>query len=112
VYEQFSAALSALMQARGLATAVSSGELALRANRRGYESGTRVMAEVLDAQSKLFETQRDLTRARYDAWLSLLRLRALAGRLGEEDFRALEALLVAVPRELPVRAPNRERGRP
>lgn len=112
VHEQFSAALSALMQARGLATAVSSGELALRANRRGYESGTRVMAEVLDAQSKLFETQRDLTRARYDAWLSLLRLRALAGRLGEEDFRALEALLVAVPRELPVRAPNRERGRP
>lgn len=95
VRQQFAATLSALAQARGFATAVKSGELALRANRRGYEVGLRVMAELLDAQSRLFDARRELSRSTYDAWLGLARLQALAGRLDESAFQQLDSLLVA-----------------
>ena len=94
VRQTFSAALSAVGQARGLETAVKSQELALRANRRGYEVGMKTNAEVLESQSRLFEARRDLSRARYDAWIGYAKLKALAGMLGESDVAELEGLLV------------------
>jgi outer membrane protein len=97
VRQQWSAALSAMAQAQGYATAVRSGELSLQANRRGYEVGVRVAAEVLDAQTKLFESQREMTRSRYDAWLGLVRLKVLAGRLDDTDLAQLDGLLVERP---------------
>jgi len=106
VRQTFSAALSAVGQARGLETAVMSQELALRANRRGYEVGLKINAEVLESQSRLFEARRDLSRARYDAWIGYAKLKALAGRLGETDIAELEGLLVdAAP--LDMRTPQR-----
>lgn len=101
VRQIFSAALSAVGQARGLETAVKSQELALRANRRGYEVGMKVNAEVLESQSRLFEARRDLSRARYDAWIGYAKLKALAGKLDEVDIAELDGLLVdAAPAEL------------
>lgn len=97
VRQALSAVLSAVSQARALEVAVRSQELALRANRRGYEIGMKINAEVLEAQSKLFEARRDLSRARYDAWVNFIKLRALTGQLGETDIAELEALLVALP---------------
>lgn len=113
VRQQFSAAQSALAQARGYATAVKSADVALRASRRGWETGLRVLGDALDAQSRLFDAQREFTRARYDAWLGQLRLQALAGRLGAEDFGQMEARLGPVADELPLPARPRteERGR-
>jgi outer membrane protein len=95
VRQYFTATQSAVRQAQGLATAVESAEVALRANRRGYEVGVKVSGEVLDAQSRLFEAQRDLSRARYDAWLNWLRLQAAVGRLNDTEVARLDALLVA-----------------
>lgn len=97
VRQGFSATLSAASQARGLEAAVKSGETALRANKRGYEVGMRVNAEVLDAQTRLFEARRDLSRARYDAWVSLAKLKAVAGRLVESDLEELDGLLAQLP---------------
>jgi outer membrane protein len=94
VRQYFTATLSAVRQVQGLATAVESAELSLRANRRGYEVGLKVSGEVLDAQSRLFEAQRDLSRARYDAWLNVLRLQAAVGRLNETELARVDALLV------------------
>jgi outer membrane protein len=101
VQQAFPALLSALSQARGLETAVRSQELAVRADRRGYQVGMKVNAEVLDAQSKLFEARRDLARARYDAWLQYMKLRVHAGRLEEADLQQLDAALVDVDAALP-----------
>lgn len=108
VRQAFSATLSAVAQARGLASAVRSQELSFRANRRGYEVGMKVNAEVLDAQSKLFEARRDLSRARYDAWAGYIKLKALVGRLVAADLLALDELLVvaeAPTMRVPARPP-------
>jgi outer membrane protein len=97
VRQGFSATLSALSQARGLEAAVRSNELALRANRRGYEVGMRVNAEVLESQTKLFEARRELSRARYDAWINFVKLNVAAGRQSEAELVLLESLLLQQP---------------
>jgi outer membrane protein len=94
VRQQLSALLSAAGQARGLETAARSQELAMRANRRAYEVGMKVNAEVLESQSRWFEARRDLARARYEAWLAWARLQALAGALDERTLADLDALLI------------------
>lgn len=95
VRQAFVATLSALSQAKALATAERSQALSVRANQRGFEVGIKTNADVLEAQGKLFEARRDLSRARHDAWAAYFRLRALAGQLGETDWQALDAQLVA-----------------
>lgn len=94
IRQAFVAALSASGQARALVAAERSQSVSLRANQRGYEIGLKINAEVLEAQSKLFESRRDLSRARYDAWAAYFRLKALAGSLGSADIDALEVLLI------------------
>ena len=97
VRQGFSATLSSASQARGLEAAVKSAETSLRANRRGYEVGMRINAEVLDAQTRVYESRRDLSRARYDAWVQFVKLKAVAGRLAPNDLDELDGLLVAQP---------------
>ena len=109
VRQNFSAALSQVSLARGLETATRSMEAAFQANRRGYEVGMKVNAEVLDSQSKVFEARRDLSHARYDAWLSFLKLKSFAGLLIDVDVARLDALLIAEP-PLPPRGRNPSRG--
>lgn len=94
VRQAFSGALSSIAHARSLETVVRSQEVALRANRRGYEVGTKVNLEVLDSQTKLFEAQRDLSRARYDAWNNYLKLKSHTGQLGHGDFETLDGLMI------------------
>ncbi|HEY8879874.1 MAG TPA: TolC family protein [Roseateles sp.] len=95
VRQAFVSTLSALSQAKALATAERSQALSVRANQRGYEVGIKTNADVLEAQGKLFEARRDLSRARHDAWASYFKLRALSGALGEGDWQMLDAQLVA-----------------
>ena len=95
VRQAFVATLSASAQAKALGAAERSQAVSLRANQRGYEIGLKVGAEVLDAQGKLFEARRDLSRARYDAWAAYFKLKALAGGLNVGDVDGLESLLVS-----------------
>jgi outer membrane protein len=55
--------------------------------------GVRVNLDVLNAQTQLYTTQRDLSRARYDVLLATLRLRQAAGTLQPSDVSALNTLL-------------------
>jgi outer membrane protein len=97
VRQAYVTVMSAVAQARSLAAAERSQALSLRANQRGYEIGMRVNADVLDAQGKLFEARRDMSRARHEAWAGWFRLRALSGALVEADMLRLEALLADAP---------------
>jgi outer membrane protein len=49
---------------------------------------------VLNAQSQLFQTKRDLAQARYNVLLGNLRLRQASGALLPEDLLPIDALLV------------------
>lgn len=109
VRQSFSNTLGAVGLARGLETATRSLEVALQANRRGYEVGMKVNVDVLEAQTKIFESRRELSRARYDAWLNFSKLKTFAGRLSDADVDQLDALLLALPPSAPRgRTPPRE----
>lgn len=80
-------------QVLALEAAESSSKLALEATQLGYKVGVRVNVDVLNAQTQLFQTQRDLARARYDLLLAKLRLRQASGQLDATDVASLNALL-------------------
>ena len=85
--------LSALGQAQALQAAEASSQSALDANRLGYQVGVRINIDVLNAQSQLFQTKRDLARARYDVLLGSLRLRQANGSLKQADLSDVNGLL-------------------
>ena len=80
-------------QVKALEAAESSSKLALEATQLGYKVGVRVNLDVLNAQTQLFQTQRDLAKARYDVIVGGLKLRQVAGTLAPEDVGNVNALL-------------------
>jgi outer membrane protein len=65
----------------------------LDANKLGYQVGVRINIDVLNSQSQLFQTKRDLAKARYDVLLGQMKLRQAAGVLKVEDVQSISALL-------------------
>ncbi len=90
----FFGVLSGQGQARALQAAEASSQSALDANKLGYQVGVRINIDVLNAQSQLFQTKRDLAKARYDVLVGGLKLRQANGSLRPEDLLAIDALLV------------------
>lgn len=86
--------VSGLGQVRALQAAERSSQSALAANQLGYQVGVRINIDVLNAQSQLFQTKRDLARARYDVLVGGLRLRQAAGQLQVTDLNSVDALLL------------------
>jgi outer membrane protein len=80
-------------QVKAFEAAESSNQLALEATQLGYKVGVRVNIDVLNAQTQLFQTRRDLARARYDVLVNSLRLRQASGVLTPDDLRPINALL-------------------
>ena len=91
--QAFYTLLSGAAQVRALEAAESSSQLALEATQLGYRVGVRVNLDVLNAQSQLFQTRRDLARARYDVLLGTLRLRQAAGLVTAQDVAEVDRLL-------------------
>ena len=84
---------SGLGQIKALEAAERSSQSALDANKLGYQVGVRINIDVLNSQSQLFQTKRDLAKARYDVLVGQLRLRQAAGVLQLSDLQALDGLL-------------------
>ena len=84
---------SGLAQIKALEAAEASSKLALEATQLGYKVGVRVNVDVLNAQTQLFQTRRDLDKARYDVLVGGLRLRQAAGRVTPDDVAATDRLL-------------------
>ena len=68
-------------QVRALEAAELSSQSALDANKLGYQVGVRINIDVLNSQSQLFQTKRDLAQARYNVLVGDLRLRQASGTL-------------------------------
>jgi outer membrane protein len=84
---------SGLSQIKALQAAEASSQSALDANKLGYQVGVRINIDVLNSQSQLFQTKRDLAKARHDVLVGQLRLRQAAGVLKADDLKNLDALL-------------------
>ena len=84
---------SGLGQVKAYEAAESSSQVALDANKLGYQVGVRINIDVLNSQSQLYQTKRDLAKARYDVLVGQLKLRQAAGVLKAEDLQAINRLL-------------------
>ena len=82
-------------QVKALEAAELSSQSALDANKLGYQVGVRINIDVLNSQSQLFQTKRDLAQARYNVLLGDLRLRQANGTLTAEDLLQINQLLLA-----------------
>ncbi len=80
-------------QVKALEAAEASSQSALEANQLGYQVGVRINIDVLNAQSQLFQTKRDLAQARYNVLLGTLRLKQASGELTPTDLQPVDALL-------------------
>jgi outer membrane protein len=85
--------LSGTGSVKAFEAAESSSQSALDANKLGYQVGVRINIDVLNAQSQLFQTKRDLAKARYDVLVGHLKLRQANGSLKADDLSLINALL-------------------
>jgi len=86
--------VSGQSQVTALEAAEASSQSALDANKLGYQVGVRINIDVLNSQSQLFQTKRDLAQARYTVLLGRLKLRQANGTLLPEDLTRLDAIVV------------------
>ncbi len=80
-------------QVKALEAAEASSQSALDANKLGYQVGVRINIDVLNSQSQLFQTKRDLAKARYDVLMGGLKLRQASGTLKPDDLQSVNTLL-------------------
>jgi outer membrane protein len=85
--------VSGVGQVKALKAAEESSQVALEANQLGYSVGVRININVLDAQSKLYDTKAKLAKARYDVLVGHLKLRQLSGSLQLQDLQDINKLL-------------------
>jgi outer membrane protein len=85
--------LAGLSQVKAYEAAEASSQSSLDANKLGYSVGVNINIDVLNAQSQLFQTKRDLAKARYDVLVGSLKLRQAAGTLTPQDLLPINALL-------------------
>ncbi|MBA2964502.1 MULTISPECIES: TolC family outer membrane protein [Ramlibacter] len=80
-------------QVKALEAAEASSQSSLDANRLGYQVGVRINIDVLNAQTQLYQTKRDLALARYNVILGHLKLRQANGTLQASDLDRLAILI-------------------
>jgi outer membrane protein len=91
--QSYLAVINGIAQVGALEQARVSSQSALDSNKLGYEVGVRINIDVLNAQQQLFSTERDLSVARYNTITNLLKLKAGAGSLIEQDIEEVNRAL-------------------
>ena len=95
--QAFSSLLNGQIQIEALNAAALSSKSSVDANKIGYQIGTRINTDVLNAEQQLFATVRDLYKTRADTIMQTLRLKAAHGTLGETDVQDINLLLKDEP---------------
>jgi outer membrane protein len=85
--------ISGMGQVKALEAAETSSQVALDANKLGYSVGVRINIDVLNSQSQLYQTKRDLAKARYDVLMGGLKLRQANGTLNSAHLDEVNQLL-------------------
>jgi outer membrane protein len=89
VRQAHASVLNGQAQQGSLAAAASASQSAVNANKLGYQIGTRINIDVLNAEQQQFSVARDLNRARAETIMQFLKLKAAAGSLQEADLQAV-----------------------
>ncbi len=112
VRQAYAGVVNGQAQVQALEIAVEAGRNAVESNKIGFNIGTRINPDVLNAEQQLYAAMRDLSKARADAAMQGLKLKAATGTLQPDDLQALERSLEAVqktekpePPVKPIQAP-------
>ncbi len=89
----YRAVIAGIEQVGAFGQAMISAESALEATQAGFEVGTRTIVDVLIAQQRYFQAQRDNSLARHTYIVDHLRLKAAAGVLAETDLQKVNSIL-------------------
>jgi outer membrane protein len=85
--------IAGIEQVGAFGQAMVSAESALQATQAGFEVGTRTIVDVLIAQQRYYNAQRDNSLARHTYVVDHLRLKAAAGTLAPEDLAKINSIL-------------------
>lgn len=89
----YRAVLAGIQEVEAFEQARISAESALEATQAGFEVGTRTIVDVLIAEQRKFQAQRDNSIARHAYIINHLRLKRVAGLLDAEDLAVVNQLL-------------------
>jgi outer membrane protein len=89
----YRAVVAGIQQVEAFGQAMISAESALEATQAGFEVGTRTIVDVLIAEQRYFQAQRDNSTARHTYIVDHLRLKAAAGVLAEDDLAKVNTIL-------------------
>ena len=89
----FRSVLAGIQEVEAFEQASISAESALEATQAGFEVGTRTIVDVLIAEQRNYQAQRDNSVARHAYILRHLQLKGVAGLLAAEDLEVVNQLL-------------------
>ena len=93
VRQSFTGVMNGQAQVEALEVAVEASQNSVESNKIGFKVGTRINPDVLNAEQQLYAAIRDLNKARVDAVMQSLKLKATTGSLDGDDLAALEKLM-------------------
>lgn len=93
VRQAYAGVVNSQAQVEALQVAVVAGKNAVESNKIGLKIGTRITPDVLTAEQQLFASLRDLYKARIDAAMQSLKLKAAVGQLQPEDLHLTDSAL-------------------
>lgn len=96
IRQAYAGVVNGQAQVMALQVAVEAGRSAVASNKIGFDIGTRINPDVLNAEQQLYAAMRDLSKARADAVMQGLKLKAATGSLLPEDLQVLERSLETV----------------
>jgi len=91
--DAYRAVLAGIQEVQAFEQASISAESALEATQAGFEVGTRTIVDVLIAEQRKYQAQRDNSIARHAYILRHLQLKGVAGMLSAEDLIVVNQLL-------------------
>jgi outer membrane protein len=89
----YRAVIAGIQEVQAFGQAVISAESALQATQAGFEVGTRTIVDVLIAEQRYYQAQRDNSVARHAYIVNHMRLKSVAGLLNSEDLAVVNQLL-------------------
>ncbi|WP_181918274.1 TolC family outer membrane protein [Wenzhouxiangella sp. 15181] len=89
----YRAIVAGIQEVEARRQALVSADSALEATNAGFEVGTRTIVDVLNAEQRFFQAERNYSDARHQFILNQLRLRQFAGVLEEDDLTWVNQLL-------------------
>jgi len=92
-HNSYRGVIGSIQEVEAFGQALISAQSALEATQAGFEVGTRTIVDVLIAEQRFYQAQRDNSIARHAYIVNHLRLKAVAGMLTSEDLQTVNQLL-------------------